>query len=78
MAILDPAQAYALRRGAWINDARRGGALTGVVFGIEEMTRSFEARASGLIAGAAILTGLTAQALLGDYTYSALRRSDWR
>jgi H+/Cl- antiporter ClcA len=33
------------------------------------MSRSFEARASGLIIGAVILAGLTAEALLGDYTY---------
>jgi hypothetical protein len=33
------------------------------------MSRSFELRASGLIIGAVILAGLTAQALLGNYTY---------
>jgi H+/Cl- antiporter ClcA len=43
--------------------------LAGIVFAIEEMSRSFEMRASGLIIGAVILAGLTAQALLGDYTY---------
>jgi H+/Cl- antiporter ClcA len=43
--------------------------LAGIVFAIEEMSRSFEARASGLIIGAVILAGLTAQAILGDYTY---------
>jgi H+/Cl- antiporter ClcA len=43
--------------------------LAGIVFAIEEMSRSFEVRASGLIIGAVILAGLTAQALLGDYTY---------
>jgi chloride channel protein, CIC family len=48
------------------------------VLAIEKMSRSFEARTSGLIVGAAILADLTAQVLLGDYTYSALRRSDWR
>ncbi|MBS0469770.1 MAG: chloride channel protein [Proteobacteria bacterium] len=43
--------------------------LAGIVFAIEEMSRSFEVRASGLIIGAVILAGLTAQAILGDYTY---------
>src|SRR6201989_428394 len=43
--------------------------LAGIVFAIEEMSRSVELRASGLLIGAVILAGLTAQALLGDYTY---------
>jgi H+/Cl- antiporter ClcA len=43
--------------------------LAGIVFAIEEMSRSFETRASGLIIGTVILAGLTAQVLLGDYTY---------
>ena len=43
--------------------------LAGIVFAIEEMSRSFEVRTSGLIVGAVILAGLTAQVLLGDYTY---------
>ena len=33
------------------------------------MSRSFEVRASGLIIAAVIVAGLTAQSLLGDYTY---------
>ena len=43
--------------------------LAGIVFAIEEMSRSFEVRASGLIIAAVILAGLTAQSLLGNYTY---------
>ncbi len=43
--------------------------LAGIVFAIEEMSRSFEVRASGLIIGTVILAGLTAQVFLGDYTY---------
>jgi H+/Cl- antiporter ClcA len=43
--------------------------LAGIVFAIEEMSRSFETRASGLIIAAVIFAGLTAQAILGDYTY---------
>jgi H+/Cl- antiporter ClcA len=43
--------------------------LAGIVFGIEEMSRSFEVRASGLIISAIIAGGLTTLALVGDYTY---------
>lgn len=43
--------------------------LAGIVFGIEEMSRSFETRASGLIISAVIAGGLTTLALVGDYTY---------
>lgn len=57
--------------------------LAGIVFAIEEMSRSFEMRTSGLIIGAVILAGLTSLAVLGDYTYfgstAAMLRfgSDW-
>jgi H+/Cl- antiporter ClcA len=43
--------------------------LAGIVFAIEEISRSFEARTSGLIIGAVIVAGMTSLALLGDYTY---------
>ena len=43
--------------------------LAGIVFGIEEMSRSFEARTSGIIIGGVIAAGLTSLALQGDYTY---------
>lgn len=43
--------------------------LAGIVFAIEEMSRSFEAQTSGLIIAAVILAGLVAQAVHGDYTY---------
>jgi H+/Cl- antiporter ClcA len=43
--------------------------LAGIVFGIEEMSRSFEARTSGVIIGGVIAAGLTSLALQGDYTY---------
>ena len=43
--------------------------LAGIVFGIEEMSRAFEARTSGLIIAAVIAAGLTSLALLGNYTY---------
>jgi H+/Cl- antiporter ClcA len=43
--------------------------LAGIVFGIEELGRSFETRTSGLIIGAVIAAGLTSLALVGNYTY---------
>ena len=43
--------------------------LAGIVFGIEEMSRAFEARTSGLIIATVIAAGLTSLALLGNYTY---------
>ncbi|HEY1503302.1 MAG TPA: chloride channel protein [Stellaceae bacterium] len=43
--------------------------LAGIVFGIEEMSRAFEARTSGLIIGGVIAAGLTSLALVGNYTY---------
>ncbi len=43
--------------------------LAGIVFGIEEMSRAFEARTSGLIIAAVIAAGLTSLALVGNYDY---------
>lgn len=43
--------------------------LAGIVFGIEEMSRSFEARTSGIILGAVIAAGITSLSLQGDYIY---------
>jgi H+/Cl- antiporter ClcA len=43
--------------------------LAGIVFGIEELSRSFESRTSGLVLGAIIAAGLTSLSLVGDYTY---------
>jgi H+/Cl- antiporter ClcA len=43
--------------------------LAGIVFAIEEISRSFEIRASGLIIGAVILAGITSLALFGNYSY---------
>lgn len=43
--------------------------LAGIVFGIEEMSRSFEVRASGLVIGTIIAAGLTSLAFMGNYTY---------
>ncbi|MDQ2801927.1 MAG: chloride channel protein [Pseudomonadota bacterium] len=43
--------------------------LAGIVFGIEEMSRSFETRTSGIIIGGIVAAGLTSLALQGNYTY---------
>jgi H+/Cl- antiporter ClcA len=43
--------------------------LAGIVFAIEELSRSFEERASGLALTAVILAGVISIALVGDYTY---------
>lgn len=43
--------------------------LAGLLFAIEEMSRSFEERTSGTLIIAVILSGITALAILGNYTY---------
>lgn len=57
--------------------------LAGIVFAIEELSRSFEHRTNGLILTAVIFAGLAANAQLGNYTYfgtistSLSRDSGW-
>jgi len=43
--------------------------LAGIVFGIEEMSRAFETRTSGLVIATVIAAGLTSLALVGNYSY---------
>jgi H+/Cl- antiporter ClcA len=43
--------------------------LAGIVFAIEELSKSFEERASGTTLTTVILAGAVAIALMGDYTY---------
>ena len=43
--------------------------LAGIVFAIEELSRSFEERASGTTLTAVVLAGVVAIAIVGDYTY---------
>ena len=43
--------------------------LAGIVFAIEELSRSFEQRTSGLVLTTVIVAGLAALSLSGDYTY---------
>ncbi|MEK1886916.1 MAG: chloride channel protein [Phyllobacterium sp.] len=57
--------------------------LAGIVFAIEEMGKSYQSRANGLVLTAVILAGLAALGLVGNYTYfgefAAARTdfSDW-
>ena len=43
--------------------------LAGIVFAIEELTRSFEQRASGVVITAIIFAGIVALGINGNYTY---------
>ena len=43
--------------------------LAGILFAIEEMSRSFEQRTSGTLIITVVLAGITALAILGPYTY---------
>jgi H+/Cl- antiporter ClcA len=43
--------------------------LAGIVFAIEELSRSFEQKASGLVLTTVIIAGMASLALLGNYTY---------
>ncbi len=43
--------------------------LAGIIFAIEEMSRSFEERKSGTLLIAVVLAGVTALSVLGEYTY---------
>ncbi len=43
--------------------------LAGVIFAIEEMSRSFDERSTGLVIGTIIAAGIVSVALLGNFTY---------
>ena len=43
--------------------------LAGIVFGIEELSRSFESRTSGLVIGCVVAAGVTSLGIVGDYNY---------
>jgi len=49
--------------------------LAGIVFAIEELSRSFEERTSGTIYTAVIVAGVTSVALVGNYTYFGSTRA---
>lgn len=65
----------AMRRGLILAGGAAGVAgafnapLAGVVFAIEEMSRSFSQRTSGIVMTAVIFSGIVSLALLGDYAY---------
>ncbi len=50
--------------------------LAGILFAIEEMSRSFEERSSGTLITAVILAGITSIAFLGNYTYLGVVPAD--
>jgi H+/Cl- antiporter ClcA len=50
--------------------------LAGIVFAIEELSHSFEARTSGTVLTAVILAGITTLALAGNYTYFGMSRAE--
>ena len=43
--------------------------LAGVVFAIEEMSRSFEEKTNGIVLTAVIVAGMTSLGMIGNYTY---------
>lgn len=43
--------------------------LAGIVFAIEEMGRSYQARTNGVVLSAVIIAGLASLAIVGNYTY---------
>jgi H+/Cl- antiporter ClcA len=49
--------------------------LAGIVFAIEEMSRTYESRANGLVLTAVILSGLAALGLSGSYNYFGMASS---
>jgi H+/Cl- antiporter ClcA len=56
--------------------------LAGIVFAIEEMGRTYQARTNGLVLTAVIFAGLASLGLVGNYTYfgvanESVTRGDW-
>jgi H+/Cl- antiporter ClcA len=43
--------------------------IAGIVFAIEELSRSFEQKTNGIVLTAVIFAGVTAQAVMGNYNY---------
>ena len=61
--------AWAYARGGAFDALAFWSGLAGVIFAIEEMSRSFDERANGLVIGTIIAGGIVSVALLGNYTY---------
>ncbi len=66
---LETQRAMVLAGGAAGVSAAFNTPLAGIVFAIEELSHSFESRASGLVLTGVILAGITTLALDGNYTY---------
>jgi H+/Cl- antiporter ClcA len=66
---LDLERALVLAGGAAGVAAAFNTPLAGIVFAIEELSHSFEARTSGTVLTAVIIAGITTIALMGNYTY---------
>lgn len=49
--------------------------IAGIVFAIEEMSRSLEERTTGILLTAVILAGMVSLGLLGDYTYFGVAKA---
>ncbi len=65
----DMSRALILAGGAAGISAAFNTPLAGIMFAVEEMSRSFEERTSGTLLIAVILAGITAITVLGNYTY---------
>lgn len=48
--------------------------LAGIVFAIEEMSKSYQARTNGIVLSAVILAGIASLALVGNHTYFGVSR----
>ena len=65
----DASRALILAGGAGGVAAAFNTPLAGIVFAIEELSRSFDERTSGRVFTAVIIAGIVSMAALGDYTY---------
>lgn len=65
----DMEKAFIIAGGAAGISAAFNTPLAGIVFAIEELSRSFEERTSGTVLTAVIVSGLASMAVLGNYTY---------
>jgi H+/Cl- antiporter ClcA len=69
-------QAFVLAGGAAGVSAAFNTPLAGIVFAIEELAHSFEARTSGTVLTAVIVGGIVTLALAGNYTYFGVTSVD--
>ena len=69
-------QAFVLAGGAAGVSAAFNTPLAGIVFAIEELAHSFEARTSGTVLTSVIIGGIVTLALAGNYTYFGVTSAD--